>query len=91
MADDQLDAYFEIEQRRAGQQGKKAAQFYVDLQPGETTLANMASRIYAARLASGAVAAGQEEAAMMKSVKEAMRIAQFVEHWVEDAEEAKKG
>lgn len=90
MADDQLDAYFEIEQRRRGQQGSKGQQLYVDLQPGEMTLANMASRIYAARLASGAVAAGQEEAAMQRSVREAMRIAQYVEHWVEDAEEAKK-
>lgn len=90
MADDQLDAYFEIEQRRRGQQGNKGSRVYVDLQPNEMALANMASRIYAARLAGGAVAAGQEEVAMQRSVREAMRIAQYVEHWVEDAEEANK-
>lgn len=87
MADDHLDAHFEIEQRRRS--ADKGHQLYVDLQPGEMTLANMASRIYAARIASGAVVDGQEEAAMAQSVTEAMRIAQYVERWVEDAEEAK--
>ena len=88
MADNQqLDEYFEIQQRRAADKPRRV---YVDLQPGESTLANMASRIYAARIANGEVASGQEEVAMRKSVTEAMRIAQYVEHWVEDAEEAKR-
>ena len=86
-ANDQLDAYMEIENRRKATQTER---YYVDLQPNEMALAHMASRIYAARLSSGAVAAGQEETAMSASVQEALRIAQFVEHWVEDAEEAKR-
>ena len=89
-SDDSLDAHFEIEQRRRSGSKRGGQQFYVDLQPSEMTLANMASRIYAARLASGVVIDGQEEAAMRKAVTEAIRIAQYVEHWVEDAAEAKR-
>ena len=84
---DPLDAHFEIESRR---KPKTGGQFYVDLQASERTLADMASRIYAARLGSGAVSTGDEEAAMRKSVTEALRIAQYVEQWVEDAEERKR-
>lgn len=90
-SDDSLDAHFEIEQRRRSSSSKRGGQqFYVDLQPSEMTLANMASRIYAARIASGVVIDGQEELMMRRSVTEAIRIAQYVEHWVEDAEEAKR-
>ena len=85
-ADDQLDAHFEIQNRR---KAGKTERFYVDLQPGETTLAHMASRIYAARLGAGVIAAGEEDVAIRKAVMEAMRIAQLVEHSVEDAEEGK--
>jgi len=61
----------------------------VDLQPGEATVAQMAARIYAARLVNGSVEDGQEDAALRKSVTEAIRIVQCVEHWVDDAAEDK--
>ena len=86
MADNQLDEYFEIQQRRTADKPRRV---YVDLQPGESTLANMASRIYAARLGNGSVSPGEEEGAMRASVMEAIRIAQLVEHWVDDAAEKK--
>ncbi len=85
-ADDTVDTYMEMQNRR---NASKAARFYVDLQPGEATVAQMASRIYAARLGSGSVATGEEEAAMRQAVTEALRIVQYVEHWVDDAAEDK--
>ena len=82
--DEDVDAYLEMQKRRRSTASQGV---YVDLQPGETTIANMASRIYAARLSSGAVVPGEEDEAVRKSVMEALRMAHYVERWVKDAAE----
>ena len=55
---------------------------YMSLQPTEVALLDAASRIYAARLSSGQVAEGGEQAALQTSVTESFRLARLIDEGV---------
>jgi len=55
---------------------------YLTLQPSELAITQSAAQIYAAYIAAGKVADGEEEAWMERSVSEAVRIAEAVDRSV---------
>ena len=55
---------------------------YMNLQPTEVALLDAASRIYSARLASGKVPDGGEDAALQTSMNESIRLARLIDETV---------
>ncbi|NIS08187.1 MAG: hypothetical protein GWO07_05365 [Candidatus Dadabacteria bacterium] len=79
-----LDEILELLERRNKQ---NTEQYFIDLQSNEKAILSSASNIFAAYIASGIVASGDEEKFIQKSVNEAIKIALRVEKLVSDAEE----
>jgi hypothetical protein len=60
----------------------RRGQASLSLQPSETAVLHVASRIYAAFIQTGQVPAGQEVAMMQRAIEQAYHMAKMVDHVV---------